>query len=78
MSALGKWARQNLVQMTLHTGALGEAHYDNCSFTFFVEESVVKRLGIVCGCIIQARLRGIVISSRHPIWVCEELVDLYD
>ena len=78
MSALGKWARQNLVQMTMHTGALGEAQSDNCSFTFFVEESVVKRHGIVRGCIVSARLRGIVISSRNPIWVCEELVDLYD
>lgn len=78
LRALGDWARKKLTQLTIHTGALGEDETDSCSFTFFVDEAIVNQNRIVRDCIVSVKLRGIVILSRYPIWVCKELVDLID
>jgi len=77
VSLLGQFANVPVVQITIHTGALAEAEAENCSFTFFVAESAIEKLKVFRGCLVVAKLRGIVISSRHPIWVCEELADLH-
>ncbi len=77
VALLGQFANLSLVQITIHTGALTETEADNCSFTFFVAESAVEKLEVFRGCFVVAKLRGIVISSRHPIWVCEDLTDPY-
>ena len=76
-SMLGKFANMPLVQLTIHTGALAEAEAENCSFTFFVAEGEIEKLKVFRGCLVVSKLRGIVISSRHPIWVCEDLTDLH-
>lgn len=77
VSMLGKYATVKLAQITVHTSALAEDKSENCSFTFFVEASVVRQLGLVKGCFVVAQLWGIVVSPKHPIWVCEQLTDLY-
>ena len=75
--ALDKFVEKNLAQITIHTRALAEDESENCSFTFFAETSLVRRLGLVKGCIVVARLRGIAALIKHPIWICEQLTDLY-
>ena len=77
-SRLGKFVEMPLVQMTIHTGALGEDPEDNCSFTFFVDALTVSRHRIARGSIAHVKLRGIVINSKYPIWICENLLDLSD
>ena len=77
ISMLGTYAEIPLVQITIHTAALAEDESENFSFTFFVEESVAKELSIFKGHFVFAELRGIVISSKYPIWVCEQLDDFY-
>ena len=74
---LGKYARVELAQITIYTHALAEDKSKNHSFTFFVEASVVRQLRLIKGCVVDAQLRGIAVSSRHPVWVCEQLTDLY-
>ena len=77
IAMLGKYAEAPLTQLTIHTMALAEAESENFSFTFFVEESVIDQSHICKGCLVEAKLRGIVVSSSHPIWVCEEIADIY-
>lgn len=77
VSLLGQLAKVPVVQLTIHTGALAEAEAENCSFTFFVAESAMENLEVFRGCLVVAKLRGIVISSKHPIWICEWLADLH-
>lgn len=77
VAALGTYAVVPLVQITIHTLALAEDESDNCSFTFFIEQSVIEELSIVKGCVVVADLRGIEISRGFPIWVCDQLTDLY-
>ena len=74
---LGKYARRKLAQITIHTGALAENELDNCSFTFFVAEELAKKLKLTKGCLIVAKLRGIAASSKYPVWVCDQLSDLF-
>lgn len=76
IAMLGEFAKQKLAQITIHTGALGEDEMDNCSFTFFVAEKLVKKLKLTKGCLITVKLRGIAVSSKYPVWVCEQLFDL--
>ena len=75
--ALGQFVEKKLAQITIHTRALAEDESENCSFTFFAEASLVKRLGLVKGCAVAAQLRGIATLIKHPVWVCEQLTDLY-
>lgn len=75
---LGKHARLKLAQMTIHTGAIAEDDKNNFSFTFFVEESIVKEQGLTKGNFATAKLRGVVTSPKHPIWVCDKLTGLFD
>ena len=77
VAMLGRFAYSPLVQITIHTMALAEDESENCSFTFFVEESVVDNLQLIKGCLVVAELRGIVISPRYPVWVCDRLTDMY-
>jgi len=76
IAMLGKFAEENLAQITIHTGALAEDAMENCSFTFFVSEKVVKTLKLTKGSLVTAKLRGIAVSSRFPVWVCDQLFDL--
>ena len=76
IAMLGKYAKGKLAQITIHTGALAEGAADNSSYTFFVGESVVKRLKLIKDDFVTAKLRGIVLSARHPIWVCDKLTGL--
>ena len=78
VSLLGQFAKIPVIQITIHTGALAEAEAEKCSFTFFVAESAIENLEVFRGCLVIAKLRGIVISSRHPIWICELLADLHE
>ena len=78
IAMLGTFAEDKLAQITVHTTALAEDEAVRGSYTFYVKESVVKEAGIVKGCFVIANLRGIVLSKKHPIWVCEQLTDLYD
>ena len=78
VSAFGKYARTPMTQLTIHTGALAQEEDDNCSFTFFVQESVIHQQEVFRGCVIAVRLRGIAVLSQFPVWVCEHLIDLYE
>ena len=78
VSAFGRYARIPLAQLTIHTGALAQEEDENCSFTFFVPESVIHQQKVFRGCVIAVRLRGIAVLSQFPVWVCEDLNDLYD
>lgn len=78
VAMLGKYAKVKLVQMTIHTGAIAEDPQENSSFTFFVEEAVVKKQGLMKGDFVTAKLRGIVISEKYPIWVCYNITGLFD
>ena len=75
--ALGQFVEKKLAQITIHTGALAEDESENCSFTFFAETSIVRRLKLVKGRVVIAQLRGIATLIKHPVWVCEQLTDLY-
>lgn len=74
---LERFASNPLVQITIHTGAMAEDESENCSFTFFVEENIVDDLQLFKGRLVVADLRGIVIVSRFPIWVCDKLMEMY-
>ncbi len=76
VAMLGQFANVPLLQITIHTGALAEPDEENLSFTFFVAQSAYEKLEVTKGCLVVAKLRGVVIASRHPIWVCERLTDL--
>ncbi len=76
VSALGSWARDNLAQLTIHTGALATDDSENCSFTFFVREAWLDDAGVAKGSLVMVALRGIVLKSTHPVWVCERLQDI--
>lgn len=76
MALLGEFARERLAQITIHTGALAENEMDNCSFTFFVAANVVRELNLTKGSLVTVELRGIVASSRFPVWVCDQLIKL--
>ena len=76
VALLGKFARAPVCQITIHTGALADDESENCSFTFFVDEALVTQNDIFKGCLVVAELRGISASSRHPIWVCDQLAEL--
>ena len=78
VAMLGKHARLKLAQMTIHTGALAEDKKNNSSFTFFVAASTVKKQRLAKGHFVTAQLRGLVISSNHPIWVCDKLIGLFE
>ncbi len=75
-SALGRWARDKLAQLTIHTGALAADKSEHCSFTFFVRESALEYAAVLKGSLVYVELRGIVLKSTHPIWVCESLHDI--
>ena len=76
IAMLGKFAHVPMVQMTILTGALAEDEADNCSFTFFAEQTLVDELGLFKGGLVDVDLRGIVISNRHPIWICDAVTEL--
>lgn len=73
---LGKFAKQKLAQITIHTAALAEEESENCSFTFFVAEKIVNKLALTKGCLITVELRGVAPLPNFPVWVCDDLVDL--
>ncbi|MCY4073649.1 MAG: hypothetical protein OXG60_20345 [Chloroflexi bacterium] len=77
VAELERFASNPLVQITIHTMALAEDESENCSFTFFIEENIVDELQLFKGSLVVADLRGIVIVSRFPIWVCDKLVAIY-
>lgn len=76
VAMLGRFDQVPLAQITIHTGSLAEDASENCSFTFFVEANLAAELDLFKGCLVDARLRGIVIASDHPIWVCDEITEL--
>ncbi len=76
VAQLERFASKPLVQITIHTGALAEDESENCSFTFFVEAQIVDELQLFKGCLVIADLRGIVVVSRFPIWVCDKLMEI--
>lgn len=76
VSALGHWARKSLAQLTIHTGALATEDSANDSFTFFVPEDWLDDAGVAKGSLLTVELRGIVLKSTHPVWICERLQDI--
>ncbi len=75
-SALSRLARDALAQITIHTGALATAVDENCSFTFFVSQATVEDAAVLKGSLVEVELRGVVLHSAYPIWVCDSLNDI--
>ena len=76
-AALGRFASGKYAQITIHTAALAEDESQFYSFSFFVDKHVVKRRKLIKGTFVECSLRGIVISPKHPIWICLKLTELY-
>lgn len=64
------------VQITIHTGALGDEE-DN-SFTFLVKQKVIKQKALTVGDFVKCNLQGISIPGRRPVWKCDALTSAYD
>lgn len=74
--SLDKLVSEAQVQITIHTGALGDN--ENSSFTFFVKQKVIKQKALTIGDFIKCNLRGISIPGHQPVWICDRLKSAYD
>ncbi len=72
-SMLGRYSTEPLVQLTVHSPTRGKGRGQKLSFTFFIGQSIVKKLNLKEGMRVAAKLRGVVAIPSYPIWVCDQL-----
>ena len=65
-----------MVQITIHTGAIGDNV--NRSFTFLVRKKIFKQKALAKGDFIECELIGYQIPGRETIWICEHLHSAYE
>lgn len=70
---LGKFASEQVAQVTVHTQDPTRPPGKKHSFTFFVSEVLVKRLNVRPGMRVRAELHGFSDNPSHPIWLCKRL-----
>ena len=70
-AALGELGERAFAQLTVHTGALGEA--DSYSYTFLVDRQHLKESSVRREMVVRCGLRGVTVLERDPVWVCDTI-----
>ena len=72
-SLLGRFSKEPLVQLTVHSPIHGKGRGQKLGFTFFIGRSIAEKLNLKKGMQVAAKLRGVAAIPSHPIWVCDQL-----